>query len=216
MNGPRRVRPEILDTLPGDSPDARASRRDLRLINWTLGTRSWFETKLRPRYRAREHALEVGAGTGELGRALHSFIPDLAGLDLCNRPGDWPETARWFQTDILGFPDLARFPLVFGSLFSHHFDTAQLEQIGTKLGRHARVIVANEPLRARRIARGFSLLCPLIRAHPVTRHDGRISIAAGFERDELPLLLRLDPSSWKWQVRETWLGAYRMVAEKQP
>jgi hypothetical protein len=61
----------------------------------------------------------------------------------------------------------------------------------------------------------FSLLCILIRAHPVTRHDGRVSIAAGFRNDELPNLLRLDPAEWSWQVRESRFGACRLVAERR-
>jgi hypothetical protein len=105
--------------------------------------------------------------------------------------------------------------MVIGNLFFHHFDTAQLGVIGEQLGRSARVIVASEPLRTNRTRRLFALVSVLIRAHPVTRHDGRVSIAAGFRHDELPRLLRLDPAVWSWQVRETWRGASRLVAERR-
>jgi hypothetical protein len=104
---------------------------------------------------------------------------------------------------------------VIGNLFFHHFDSGQLERIGAHLGRDARLIIASEPRRARRNERLFSLLCILIRAHPVTRHDGRVSIAAGFRNDELPNLLRLDPAEWSWQVRESRFGACRLVAERR-
>jgi hypothetical protein len=122
---------------------------------------------------------------------------------------------RWFQTDVLGFAEWAGFPVVVGSLFFHHFGSEQLGRIGAELSRHARVIIASEPLRARRTGRLFSLLCLLIRAHPVTRHDGRASIAAGFRQGELPHLLRLDPAEWRWRGHETRLGACRLVAERR-
>ena len=39
-------------------------------------------------------------------------------------------------------------------------------------------------------------------------------IAAGFIGDELPRSLGLDPSLWRWEITHTWLGAYRMIAER--
>jgi hypothetical protein len=46
----------------------------------------------------------------------------------------------------------------------------------------------------------------------VTRHDARVSIAAGFLGDELPAALGLDPRNWHWRCTTTALGAYRMIA----
>jgi len=210
----RIVLPEILDGLSQDSCAARASRRDLRIINRLLRSQAWFEGILQNSRRAGESVLEVGAGTGELGRALSATVPDLAGLDLGHRPIDWPPRAPWFETDVLDFTGWANYPVVIGNLFFHHFDEAALEHLGERLNEHARVIIASEPLRARRATTLWSLLCPLIQAHPVTRHDGRVSIGAGFRHDELPLLLQLDPANWHWRVQETWLGSYRLVAVK--
>ena len=213
---PRTVRPEVLDSLSPDCPAARASRRDLRILNLLLGTRAWFESVLRERRRVGERVLELGAGNGELGRALGSVAPELAGLDLCRRPRDWPVAAPWFQGDLLEFAGWAGFPVVIANLILHHFDPAQLERLGVHLNRHARLVVASEPLRTRRTERWFALVCRLIRAHSVTRYDGRVSVAAGFRHAELPQLLRLDPGVWRWRVDETWRGAVRMVAERRP
>ena len=211
----RLVQPEILDGLSPDSSAARASRRDLHTINELLGSHDWFERVLRSKCRAGESVLEIGAGTGELGRTIGAFVPTIAGLDLRRRPRDWPGAALWFETDILDFTHWADYPIVIGNLFFHHFDRAGLAVLGARLNRYARVIVASEPLRVRRTSTLFALVCPLIRAHAVTRHDGRVSIAAGFRWDELPLLLELDPAIWHWRVQETWLGSSRMVAERR-
>jgi len=214
-NGERVVRPEFLDGLPQNSPGARASRRDLRIINRCLGSTGWFRQVLRAQVRPGERVLEIGAGEGELGRALNPVVPGMAGLDLCSRPSDWPRTAAWFETNVLAFTGWAEFPVVIGNLFFHHFDHAGLAQLGAKLNEHARVIIANEPLRVRRAERLFAWLCLLIRAHPVTRYDGRVSVAAGFRRDELSHLLHLDPAAWTWRAQENWLGSCRFVAVRR-
>ena len=43
-----RLTPELLDSLPPDSPAARHSRRDLRLFNRVLGADYWWRTTLPP------------------------------------------------------------------------------------------------------------------------------------------------------------------------
>jgi hypothetical protein len=214
-DAPRVVLPELLDELPHDSPAARASRRDLRIINRLLGSTKWFRKTLRQLHRRGEQVLEIGAGTGELGRALHALIPKPAGLDLCGRPPDWPLQASWFRTNVLEFAGWAAYPVVIGNLFFHHFNRVGLAELGAKLNKHARVIIASDPLRVRRSGRLFSLLCPLIRAHPVTRYDGCVSIAAGFRQEELPRLLHLDPSAWSWRVQENWLCSCRLIAVRR-
>lgn len=215
MTATRIVLPELLDELPQDSPAAHASRRDLKIINHLLGSNAWFVRTLQKRGQTGERVLEIGAGAGELGQTLNTIIPRLAGLDLVRRPVDWPAQAAWFETSVLEFTRWIEYPIVIGNLFFHHFDHVELAHLGARLGEHAQMIIANDPLRRRRTERLFSLLCPLIRAHPVTRYDGRVSIAAGFRHDELPSLLKLDPAIWSWRVHETWLGACRFVAERR-
>ena len=210
----RLVQPEILDGLPYDSFAAQASRRDLRIINRLQGNQAWFGKMLRDCRRSGESPLEIGAGTGELGRAMGTIVPNMAGLDLVRRPSDWPKQMPWFETDVLDFTGWSDFPIVMGNLFFHHFDDTRLAQLGARLSEHARVIIASDPLRVHRTTRLFSLLCPLIDAHPVTQHDGQVSITAGFRDDELPRLLQLDPRAWQWRVEETWLGCSRMVAQR--
>jgi len=212
---PRVVLPELLDELPPDSPAARASRRDLLIINRLLGSTQWFRRTLGEQLRPDEPVLELGAGTGELGLALNAGVPNLAGLDLCGRPIHWPRQASWFKTNVLEFADWAAYPVVIGNLFFHHFDRGGLAKLGAKLNEHARVLITSDPLRALRTRRLFSLLCPLIQAHPVTRYDGRVSIGAGFRQEELPHLLQLDPAVWRWHVQATWLCSCRLVAVRR-
>lgn len=217
MNATRLVRPELLDVLGEDEPAARRSRRDLRIINRMLGTAEWFQRVLSARVGSEETVLEIGAGEGELGvRLMAKRTVRIAGLDLARRPSNWPEHAPWYQTSVFDFEHWTEHPVVMGNLVFHHFTDAQLALLGERLNRHARLIVVGEPLRSRRASRLFAMLCPLIGADPVTRHDGRVSIEAGFCGDELPGLLGLDRRVWSWRVEETFLGACRVVAERRP
>ena len=211
---PRSVQPEILDGLHENSIEALASRKDLRILNRLLGNQHWFKRVLRNRLKPGDQILEVGAGDGGLNGVMSATGVKFAGLDLGGRPKEWAQEGGWFQTDVFNFPGWNDFPVVIANLFFHHFDDGQLARLGNRFGR-TRLIVANEPLRAQRADRLFALVGPLIGAHPVTRYDARVSIAAGFRNDELPRLLGLDPAVWEWRVRETWRGASRLVAEKR-
>lgn len=216
MNDPRLVSAELLDSLPEDAPAACRSRRDLRVINRLLGNEGWFRRILTPRVRPGERLLEIGAGDGTLGRGLmDAGLGAIVGLDLARRPSVWPTRAGWFQASVFHFSEWPGHPVVMGNLVFHHFSNDELASLGAHLNLHARLIVASEPLRVRRAARLFSVLCPLIRADPVTRHDGRVSIEAGFRGEELPVLLGLDPKTWTWRVEETWIGSNRLIAERR-
>jgi len=159
--------------------------------------------------------LELGAGDGELGSKLNLDASDLAGIDFAPRPVGWPLGADWFENDVRVFSKWADYPVVIGNLFFHHFNTADLAELGARIDKQARMVIACEPRRHERSIRLFRWFCVLIRAHPITRHDGAVSIVGGFVRDELPRLLGLDAKRWRWRVQETWLGAYRLVAERR-
>ena len=212
----RTLTPEILDSLPPDDPGARRSRRDLRVFNAVLGGTRWLRRTVSARMRSGERVLEIGAGAGELGASLarQSFAPD--GLDRDPRPAGWPAAARWHQTDVLAFEDWRDYEVVIGNLIFHHFDADALRMLGGRMAAHARLIVACEPVRRRRFQWLFAALCALVGANHVSRHDGRVSIEAGFLGEELPALLGLDPKVWHWRVATTGRGLYQMVAERSP
>lgn len=216
MNDPRLVQPEILDSLPDEAPAARRSRRDLRILNRLLGNEAWFRGVLAARRRPEDRILEIGAGDGALALALmNAGIEPVAGLDLARRPPEWPPRAPWFRTSVFEFVSWTDYSIVIGNLVFHHFNAEELAEIGAQLNRRARLIVLSEPLRSRRSAWFFSLVCPLIKADPVTRHDGRVSIQAGFSGDELPRLMKLDPKEWAWRIVHTVPGSYRFIAERR-
>jgi hypothetical protein len=207
----RIVTPEILDTLPPDSADAKHSRRDLRLINLCMGNRRWFRRVLARHLRPRDRVLELGAGEGGLHRAAPAGVTWDA-LDFAPPPADWPAHATWHRTDLRAFHRWSDYTVVVGNLIFHHLEPAELAGVGAAMQPHVRLILASEPSRTAGSALGFSLLARVIRAHAVTRHDGRVSIAAGFRGDELARALELPPGKWSWRAHHALFGANRLIA----
>lgn len=213
----RTLQPELLDSLPHDHPDALHSRRDLRLINQLMGNYRWVMRTLRRRLRNGERVLELGAGHGELGRRLHWLGVPSDGLDVVARPLRWPRERAWHVADLRQFEGYASYDAVVANLILHQFSDADLAALGERLNRspRLRLLVANEPLRSRRGQWLFSIISPLLGMGHVTRHDARVSIAAGFLGEELPRLLGLDAGQWTWRCTTISRGGYRMIATRR-
>lgn len=209
----RTLQPELLDFLAPYDPAARESRRDLRYINRVMGNGHWLRETLAQCVKRGDRLLELGAGDGGLAANWLEYRADA--LDLSPAPEDWPASSRWHQMDIREFERWSDYSVVFSNLFFHHLPEAALRRVGAELRTHARVIVASEPLRGLLYCGLFAALCPFIGANAVTRHDGHVSIKAGFRADELPRSLGLvDDDRWAWRVETTGLGAYRLVATR--
>jgi hypothetical protein len=212
----RACEPELLDTLPHDHPDAVHNRRDLRLINRVMRNRPWFERTLPSVLRPGERVLELGAGMGEMGIRLNSRGVPVDGLDLWARPSAWPAGRAWHVADLKAFDGYGAYPAVIGNLIFHQFNESELADLGARIRKSARVVVACEPQRRRRFQTAMAAVAPLLGANHVTLHDAHVSIAAGFEGAELPAALGIDAGSWDISCTSSLLGAYRMVAVRRP
>ena len=208
----RTLQPELLDSLPANHPDALHNRRDLRLTNQVMGSHRWLEQTLPPLLRPGEVALELGAGTGELGVRLARRGISVAGLDLWPRPAEWPKQWPWHREDLRHFERYGDYAAIVGNLIFHQFSELELAALGEKLQRSARVIIASEPQRRRASQLLYRAFAPLFGANHVSLHDAHVSIAAGFRGDELPRSLGLTTDRWRIRCHSTVLGAYRMSA----
>lgn len=207
----RVVRPEILDHLPADDPEAARSRRDLRTINFLMGNERWICRTVRrfPETAARG-IVEIGAGGGALAGKLAGLFPDapLTACDLAPRSASLDGRVLWSQGDLLADGTSMSGGVLVANLFLHHFEGEALRQLG-KLCDGFEVVVFNEP------DRGFlphvlgMLMWPFI--NRVTRHDMHVSIRAGFAEGELAGFLGLDPETWRVRETSTWRGARRMI-----
>lgn len=209
----RIVEPEILDSLPSDDPAAVESRRDLRLINWFMGNTRWLKRTLEKELRSEDRLVELGAGGGELGRALQ-WRGNFTALDFAPRPANWPEPFQWVSGDFFveGERALKSATVVTAGLVLHHFENDGLRKLGAFVS-EARLLVVCEPARRKRhILQGF--LLRLLGINWVTRHDLPVSVRAGFLKGELPNFLGLDTRKWTWKEEMTIFGAYRLVARR--
>lgn len=196
----RQVLPEILDSLPGDDPEAIRSRRDLRMINFLMGNERWIM-----RQRRSGDVVELGAGAGELTRKL-AEEGQVTGLDFQERPEGLE--VPWVSGDL--FQNLASVEgdTVVANLILHHFQDDQLLRLG-KLLKGRRSLIAVEPWRSRVSLFEGGLLWPVI--NRVTKHDMMVSIRAGFQKGELPRLLDLG-EEWEWREEVSLLGGLRVLA----
>ena len=187
------MRPEILDELAFDDPEAIRSRADIGRINWLMGNHRWFLGTLQKRQKS--PVIEIGSGNGRLLSLLHGKGYEVAGVDLAPRPVALSPGIQWVQGDAreaLG-ELLSSDGMVIANHLLHQFRDGELARLGGILAK-GRGLLACEPLRARRTRWGLRLVSPFF--NRVTLHDGLVSIDAGFQRGELPRLLRLEPARY--------------------
>ena len=207
----RVVMSEILDHLPATDPAAQRSRRDLRRINFLMGNERWVCRTLQrfPEIVGRG-IVEIGAGDGQLCRKMNDLFPQasVTAYDLAPRPVDLDSRVSWQQGDLFATSPPDPGGVRIANLFLHHFEGESLSNLGRWCG-NGELLVFCEPNRARLPHLLGGLMHPFI--NRVTRHDMHVSITAGFAAREIPRLLRLDPTCWKFEETWTWRGARRMI-----
>lgn len=219
---PRVVLPEILDSLPPDDPRAIRSRGDLRRINRIIGSLGWLLRTLDALvHEPPTRLIELGAGDGTLLLRLarqrarrwpgvHVTLLDLhpsasaATLDTIRKLGWRIDAVRGDAlTDLAAAAPNER-TVVLANLFVHHFADERLARLLAAISAAADAFVCCEPRRAR-LALAGSRLLGLIGCNAVTRHDGLISVHAGFRGKELS-------DAWRAACGDAWTLHERAAA----
>ena len=206
----RKLTPELLDHLPHDDPGAVRSRRDLRRINQFMGNDGWFLRNLPENPR---RITELGAGDGHLLTLLSKKHPsaEITAYDLAPRPPELPENVAWHQGDAFAQPPVIPGGILIANLFLHHFSDTRLRELAHWFASFD-VLLFNEPLRARIPLILGKLAHPFI--HPITRHDMRVSIEAGFIPNEIPELLNFKTLGYSYNETVNARGSIRVIAQK--
>jgi len=214
----RQLTPEMLDSLPAGSAEARDSRSDLRFINTCMGNHRWIIRQLRLHLQPGERILELGAGDGELlGKILqhpHFKENPLIGLDLVPVAEAYRWNVEWVERNLKSNVKLPETEVLIANLILHHLTMDELRQLGKNIPGCCRIIIACEPYRAG-IHQLQAASLRWLGASEVTLHDARVSIEAGFQSGELGDSLELSPEQWDVKWARTWLGAYRMLAVRR-
>ena len=228
----RIVLPELLDVLPPQDQSALRSRRDLRRLNAWMG---------HPRIMARvlkdhlpdpdaRRLVELGAGDGHFllsvaqrlqgqwQRAQATLVDRLDVLDprtmgQFSRLGwqvraEIAEASEWLRR---ASPPAAG--AVMSNLFFHQFQPEPLAELLQLAANTSRLVIALEPRRLG-LSRLSVPLMWLIGCGLVTRHDGRISVRAGFVGSELSALWP-DKQNWDLIERRVGLFSHLFIARRK-
>lgn len=184
----RVIRHELLDEQPPDI--AAASLRDLVRINNLLGGHQVLRKALRRIVRPSDEftMLDVGAASGDMGRVVLAEYPGarVTSLDYRSHHLTAAEPPR-VVADAFHLPFApASFDLIHCSLFLHHFEDDAVIELLRCFGRIARRHVIVCDLERHPLAYYFLPATKwLFDWHPITLHDGPVSVMAAFKASEL-------------------------------
>lgn len=146
--------------------------------------------------------LDVGYGQGDMLRRIarwtkrRGISADLVGVDL--NPNSAPAARAATPSDMAidyrtgDYAELSGdgFDIVISSLVAHHMTDTQLAAFLRFMESEAAVGWMVNDLHRHRFAHlGFPLLAAVMRWHPIVAHDGRLSIARAFRRDDWRAIL---------------------------
>ena len=172
-----------------DEREAMANRGDLRRINSWFGGDAIMRSLIGGYFRPNEEftVIDVGAAWGDGARSLRRSFPRarVTSYDIHARlrHADPPRV----RSDAMALPFRdSSFDIAIASLLLHHFTSGDAATVLRNMGRIARRGVAIVDLSRHRIPYCFLPATSwLFGWHPLTTHDGRISVASGFRVREL-------------------------------
>lgn len=200
MLTPRRRRGvEILDDPTVEPSIRERSIGDVTRSNrWLGGLRAAMaEIRVVVGRRGASTLLDVGTGLGDIPGEVMREVPDGAVTIGVDEARSLLVAARHRMTygvcaDALALPFRdASIDVVMCSQVLHHFEFKDAERLIREMNRVARVAVIISDLRRSWIAAaGFWLVSFPMGFHPVTRHDGVVSVLRGFTANELDTVVR--------------------------
>jgi Methyltransferase domain len=229
---PRRVEPELLDFLPTTDPAAIRSRSDLRRLN-VLMRQSATLARLLGTHDAPKRMrriIDLGGGDGAFLLQLAQRMPRRAGPIGAVLVDRHPSVSRQTREQLraLGWElEVATADVVewleqaptqgstvtIANLFLHHFADGVLRALLARIAAKSDLFVASDPRRSR-FTLTASRLIGLIGGNSVTRHDGVISVRAGFIGHELSALWP-DAAGWRIEESETGPFSHYFVASRR-
>jgi hypothetical protein len=220
----RNIQSEILDHLSPDDPRVFHARKDLRFINGLMNHARILRSNIFPQLNMGSplRILEIGSGDGTLAYEIFKKcgkLPAGGRMDFVDKAGILSRQVKrdlgelgWevneFEADVFHWvennPDA--YHLCFASLFLHHFDEKELKLLFHHLSGKTKRFLCIEPRRDR-----FGLLgalgLRLLGCDPVTLHDAKISVRAGFHHQELSHIWNQSVPS-RWQLKERRAGLF--------
>lgn len=223
---------ELMDTEQVGFEDFRACLRDIARVNrLTFAYRPTlaFLTQLLAQHaHARPlQIVDVGSGYGDMLRVIARWAArrriavELTGVDV----NPWSERAareatgahapiRWLTADAFSYEPPAGIDVVLSSLFTHHLPDAEIARFLRFMERRARCgWFVNDLHRHPVPYHAFRGLATLARYHRFVRHDGPVSVARAFTRDDWTRALRVAGLA-PGQVEVRWWLPFRLTVAR--
>src|SRR5262245_2512560 len=198
--------PELMDQPGLDASLHGAALRSLAWINWFSNTSLMIWKQIRRVARQAGspwsiRILDVACGGGDVAqriarRAQRAGIP--AHVDGCDinavaiahareaAPRWETSNVSFFQHDALRDPFPEGYDVITSSLFLHHLDDAEAEQMLRSMASAASQLVVNSDLRRSRLGYAMaSIGGRILTRSPIVHVDGPLSVAAAFTVDEM-------------------------------
>jgi hypothetical protein len=227
----REVKRELLDELPAGDRRAIGSRRDLQKVNAWMGHADIMRRALAGAFadRSPRSIVELGAGDGTLLlRLAKSIAPRWKPLRvvLVDRQRllsprtkaefaalSWDvESIEMDVFDWLQRPHPEHSDVTLANLFLHHFAEDDLRRLVWHAAQQTGFFLACEPQRVNFSLCAASLL-GFIGCNDVSRHDAKISVRAGFAKNELSTLWPAG-DGWRLMERQAGLFTHCFVAQR--
>ena len=171
--------------------------------------------------------LDVGFGAGDMLRSIATMLQRLGrparliGIDLNWRSEAVARAAtpaelniEWRTGDAFAWPVEDAPDLVISSLVTHHMDDAEIVRFLAWMEATARRGWLVNDLHRHAVAwYGFHAMAALARWHPFVRHDGPLSIARSFRRNDWQVLLEKAGVAGEATIR--WRFPFRYCVERR-
>ena len=221
---------EIMDDLDFQGEEMKNLLGDLKYVNKWLGgnkvTLDGIEKLLRGNSKKEPITiLDIGCGDGQLLRNCAKYAENnnlklkCIGLDFNknileyaeNQSKDFPNI-KFQKVDVFLEEELIpNCDIAVCTLFLHHFSNEKIEELlKILLKKSNNGLVINDLQRSRIAFNLFKIVSNLFLKTDTAKHDGLVSIARGFKKDELEHISKKIPNQkseihWRWAFRYQWI-----------
>lgn len=226
----RSAQTEIMDDLDFQGVEMKNLLKDLKVVNKWLGgntiTIDGINKLLQDHSKAEKVTiLDIGCGDGELLRKCadfgnqNNFNFNCIGLDFNENILTYAKESstsypniKFRKVDVFLEENLIpNCDIAVCTLFLHHFNNKEIEGLLKKLMHKITIgAVINDLHRNKQAFNLFKLVSTLFLKTKTAKHDGLVSIARGFKKDELEKISRQIPNQkskiqWRWAYRYQWI-----------
>lgn len=229
-NKNRSVQVEIMDDLDFQGKEMKNLLKDLKTVNkWLGGNKISIDGLqiLLKNYPKNESItlLDIGCGDGEFLRICSNFgnknnfnfrcigldfnenILEVARKQSNNYPNISFEKVDVFLDEEL----IPNCDIALCTLFLHHFNNEKIEKLLPILLKKAQIgLIINDLHRSKQAFKLFKIVSKIFLRAKTAKHDGLVSIARGFKKNELENISKKIPNQqseihWRWAFRYQWI-----------